>query len=445
MSIRSLSGVHVPHRKNTAAMPAVRIPVPETVTVPLSMHIGAPAKCVVKVNDEVCVGQLIAEAGGFVSAPIHAPVSGKVIKLSEMTGVNGATVQTVVIQSDGLMTPDPSIAPPDIHDYDSFIAAVRASGSVGLGGAGFPTAVKLDVKDVSRVQEVIVNGAECEPYITSDTRTMIDRADDMAEGCRLLEKYLQVKNIIIGVENNKPEAIAAMKKLAAADSCVSVKVLPPLYPQGGEKVLIYHTTGKIVPEGKLPLDVGSIVINCTTLAFLGQYARTGMPLVEKCVTVDGSAVKEPKNLIVPIGTPVGKLFEACGGFTEEPAKVLQGGPMMGMAVYDLNTPVTKSNNAVLAFNKKDAASPKTTQCIRCGNCVNHCPLKLDPAAITRALKAADYEKLAELKVNLCMECGCCSFICPAKQPLVQNNKVAKAGLRAYQKRQQELQQKEAKA
>ena len=424
-----LHGIHLPHRKNTADMPAVRMPAPPCVTIPMAMHIGAPAKPVVKVGDEVKVGSLIGEAGGFVSSPVHSSVSGKVTAVAPLWASNGSEVIAVTIQSDGEMTEDESIAPPEVSDFESFIAAVRASGAVGLGGAGFPTAVKLGVKDLSVIEEVIINGAECEPYITSDTRTMIDNAEYVKKGIELLRKYLGVKKFILGIEQNKPTAIREMKKLEGDG--IFVKVLPSIYPQGGEKVLIYNCTGKVVPEGKLPIDVGSIVINVTTLAFIAKYIETGMPLVSKTLTVDGGAVKEPKNVIVPVGTPLEAVFEFCGGFVSEPAKVLYGGPMMGISVKSLSSPVLKNNNAILAFNEKEAHLPEPTACIRCGRCVRACPLSLMPLEFARGYALRDYDLLEKRKVNLCMECGCCSFVCPAHRPLVENNKLAKAALRKH--------------
>lgn len=432
-----LSGIRVPHRKHTADCTPQRLPLPELVTIPMSMHIGKPAKPVVKVGETVKVGQLIAEADGFISAPIHSSVSGKIKKLDELTMSNGMKTTAVVIESDGLMEVHESVQPPAVNDFDSFIAGVKASGVVGLGGAGFPTFVKLGVKDLTKIDAVIINAAECEPYITSDTRTMLDKPDLIFDGIELLQKYLGAKRVIIGIENNKKACIAKMQKMADSANGVEVKVLPSIYPQGGEKVLVFNTIGKIVPKGGLPLDVGAIVINCTTLSSVAEYIKTGMPLVEKCITVDGSAVKEPKNVIAPIGTPLNNLFEFCGGFKSEPKKVLYGGPMMGIAVPSLDMPVLKMTNAVLAFDESEAAPPKITACIGCGECINHCPLKLDPPAIAKASKLNLPEELKALCADLCMECGCCAYVCPAKRPIVQNNKLAKAKLNKYIKEQKE--------
>ena len=433
MAFSLLHGVHVPHRKNTDQLLPVSMPAPSTVTIPMSMHIGAPAKPVVKVGDLVKVGTLIAEAGGFVSAPIHASVSGKVTKITDYLLSSGTTVPAVVIESDGEMTPAETVIPPVVNSRESLLEAIRNSGVVGLGGAGFPTHVKFNV-DPDRIEYLVINGAECEPYVTSDTRTMLDHVADMKRSLLAMNEYFGIKDIVIGIENNKKAAIKSMmslmKEMAAEGKCrFTVKALPAVYPQGGEKVLIYHTVGRTVPVGKLPIDVGCIVVNCTTLAAIGEYLTTGMPLVQKCVTVDGGAVKEPKNVIVPIGTPLSAVFDFCGGLTEDPDKVLYGGPMMGITVPDLSAPILKNTNAILALTKKETKLPKTTNCIRCGACLNTCPFGLAPAEIARAYDKKDAVALDELKVNACMECGCCSFVCPANRPLVQTNKLAKVFLK----------------
>lgn len=429
--MRKLSGVHAPHLKNTADVAPQKIPVPAEIVLPMSMHIGAPSKPVVKAGDEVKVGQMVAEASGFVSSPVYTGVSGKVKSVEEVEGANGGRSMAVIIASDGLQTPYEGLTPPVVTTLDEFLGAVRDSGAVGLGGAGFPTAVKLKVEP-GKIDTIIINGAECEPYITSDTRTMIDDVGLIWEGALMLQKYLGVDNLVIAIEDNKPEPIKKMRELSAGDNGITVKTLPALYPQGGEKVLIYNITGRTVPEGKLPLDVGVIVLNCTTVAAIARYITTGMPLVTKCVTVDGSAVKEPKNLLAPIGTPVKALFDYCGGFREEPGKVLYGGPMMGIAIPELSLPVLKSTNAVLAFNKKDAKLPEESACIRCGRCVARCPMELMPFSIETAYKLKKPALLEKYKVNICMECGCCAYTCPAKRPLVHVMKLSKAMLRDYQ-------------
>ena len=433
----SLKGVRVPHRKHTDGMTAVKMDAPKIVTLPMSMHIGKPAVPVVKVGDHVDVGTLIAEQDGFVSSPVYATVSGTVKKIEEMLLAGGNTAQAVVIESDGAMTASEAVQAPKVESKEDLIEAIKKSGIVGLGGAGFPTYVKFNVEP-SCIEELVINGAECEPYITSDSITMVERAEDIATAISAMEKYLGVKKVILGIEKNKEKAIECMRKLEEKDPCFKVCVLDDKYPQGGEKVLIYHTTGKTVPAGKLPIDVGCIVCNSTTMATIGQYLKTGMPLVEKCVTVDGSAVKKPQNVIVPIGTPLRDVFEFCGGFKAEPGKVLYGGPMMGIAVPNLDVPVLKNTNALVALDEKEAAPAKTTACIRCGACANHCPFKLNPAAIAKAYKNDDMETLAELRVDICMECGCCSFICPANRPLVQTNKLAKAALREAAQKAKEV-------
>ena len=426
-----IHGVHVPNRKNTAELAALRLPIPETVEIPMSMHIGAPAIPVVKPGENVRVGQLIGKAGGFVSAPVYASVSGTVKKIGQQVGSGGRLMQTVIIAADGKQEPDPDLKPPKLDTMQDFLDAVRASGMVGLGGAGFPTVVKLTVKNLDQIKCVIINGAECEPYITSDTRAMIDYSFDVIAGCRLLQKFLKVPRIVFGIEDNKPECIERYRVLVSHEQNMEVMPLKAMYPQGGEKVLIYHVTGEKVPEGKLPLDVGAVVLNCTTISSIARYCRTGLPLVKKCVTVDGSAVKNPMNVLVPIGMRMKDVFEATGGFKEEPKMVLYGGPMMGIAVPDLEQPILKNTNAILAFGEAEATPPEPTACIKCGKCIAHCPLSLMPCEMETAYKKGNMERLMHLKVNLCMECGCCSFICPAHRPLVQTNKLAKAQVMAY--------------
>ncbi len=430
-----LSGVKLKHRKHTSHSVPEKLPVPEYVVIPMSMHIGKPANPIVKVGQRVTVGELIGEADGFVSSPVYSSVSGKVKKISTVTVYGGMKTQAVEIETDGLQEICETVKPPTVNDFDSFVKAIKDSGITGLGGAGFPTFIKIGVKDISMAKAVIINSAECEPYITSDTRTMLDKADYIFKGIDLVQKYLEPNTVIIGIENNKKSSIAKMKEMAQTRDNVQVKVLPAVYPQGGEKVLVYNTIGKIIPKGGLPIDVGAIVINCTTLAAIAEYIETGMPLVEKCVTVDGSAVAEPKNVIAPIGTPIKNLFDYCSGFSKDPKKVIYGGPMMGISVPSLDAPVLKMTNAVIAMDEKDAKLPKPTACINCGECVNHCPLRLDPRNISKAYKLNLVDELQNLCADLCMECGCCSYVCPANRPIVQTNKLAKAKLNEYLREQ----------
>lgn len=429
--MKRMKGVTVPHLKSTADSVPARMTELDIAIYPMVQHIGAPCKPVCCAGDAVYVGTLLGQENGRLSSPIYSGVSGTVQKIEDILLSDGRYVPAVYIQPDGKMTPDPALTPPAVTDMQSFIEAVGRSGVVGLGGAGFPTGVKLNIQDTSRIREIIINGAECEPYITSDTRTMLDRDQDMLEGIRLLQKFLQAKKIIIAVEKNKPDCIRNMRRIAEGEDTVTVKVLPSIYPQGAEKVLIYHTVGKVVPEGGLPIDVGVIVINCTTLAAIAQYIRTGMPLVEKCVTVDGSAVAKPQNVIVPVGATIGAVFEFCGGFKTPPGKVLYGGPMMGVSVPELSMPVLKQTNALLALDARDAAPVDAANCIRCGRCTNVCPVGLAPVSIAAAYGSGSMEALQKLHANLCMECGCCSYVCPAKRPLVQQNKLAKAALAAW--------------
>ena len=440
---RALGRTHVPHRKYTAAHPGVKLNPKGDILLPLAQHIGATATPIVKAGDAVLVGQKVAEANGVVSSPIYSSVSGKVLKIEPYLRPDGRTVDAIRIAPDGEMKTVEGITPPDVHDLDSLLLAVKESGLVGLGGAGFPAAVKLAAQKSGKIDTIVINGAECEPYITSDTRAMLDGADWIYKGVLLLKKYFGVQ-MILGIEENKPECIAKMTATLADVEGVRVQKLPSLYPQGAEKVLIYNTVRRVVPEGKLPADVGVLVINVSSLLFLAKYVETGMPLVERLVTVDGSAIREGKNVFVPIGTSAREVIEFVGGFIDEEdvGRVLYGGPMMGTCLSSLDEPVLKTTNALLAFTKKDSKEPAPTACIHCGRCVAACPLDLNPTTFSRALAYGDKEErvkiLLDAHIRLCMECGCCSFVCPAKRPLVQNNRLGKAEVRTYQAHQATL-------
>lgn len=424
---KSLNGVKVPHSKNTAEMETVKMPVPDKVVIPMKQHMGRECTPTVKLTDLVKVGQIIGDTDAFIGAPIHSSVSGKVTKIDEIIGTDGNPIKAVEITTDKLQEIDESVKVPEVTDLQSFAAAIRASGLVGLGGAGFPTHVKLMPKNLDEVTTLLVNGAECEPYITADNRAMLEDTDDIVEGIKLVKKYMNLSTVIIGIEDNKPQAIAKLQAAVADIEGASVKALKAQYPQGGEKVLIYECTGKIVPEGKLPSDVGCVVMNVSSIAFVAKYMRTGMPLITKRLTVDGDAIAEPKNVEVAIGTSFSDVIDFCGGFKTEPKKIIMGGPMMGFAVPTINYPVLKNNNAILAFSaaKTAEAEKLETPCIRCARCVNACPFSLMPAAIEKAYKAGNVDALKALKVNLCMECGCCAYVCPAKRNLVSVNRLAK--------------------
>ena len=424
---KSLNGVKVPHSKNTAEMETVKMPVPDKVVIPMKQHMGRECTPTVKLTDLVKVGQIIGDTDAFIGAPIHSSVSGKVTKIDEIIGTDGNPIKAVEITTDKLQEIDESVKVPEVTDLQSFAAAIRASGLVGLGGAGFPTHVKLMPKNLDEVTTLLVNGAECEPYITADNRAMLEDTDDIVEGIKLVKKYMNLSTVIIGIEDNKPQAIAKLQAAVADIEGASVKALKAQYPQGGEKVLIYECTGKIVPEGKLPSDVGCVVMNVSSIAFVAKYMRTGMPLITKRLTVDGDAIAEPKNVEVAIGTSFSDVIDFCGGFKTEPKKIIMGGPMMGFAVPTINYPVLKNNNAILAFSaaKTAEAEKPETPCIRCARCVNACPFSLMPAAIAKAFKAGNVDALKALKVNLCMECGCCAYVCPAKRNLVSVNRLAK--------------------
>lgn len=429
-----LGNTHIPHLKSTAAIPPAPMTPPTEVLLPLSQHIGAPANPIVAVGDEVKIGQKIAEGMGYVSSPIYASISGKVKKIEDYLRPDGRIVGAIRIEGDGNMSVYENIDAPSITDLDSLILAARESGLVGLGGAGFPLSVKLDALKKGTIDTVVINGAECEPYITCDTQTMLYDCDLIAFGLSLIQKYAtSVKKYIIGIEKNKPECIEKMKSIFSSDDLTEVKALPEKYPQGAEKILIYNTTYRTVPEGKLPADVGVLVINVTTLALLAKYIKTGMPLVARTVTVDGSAVVSPKNVIVPLGTPIRELLDFCGA--ENLGKVLYGGPMMGIPAASTDEPTLKTTGGITALSKSDSLLKAPSACIHCGRCVEACPLYLEPDVFSRAFDFDNRdERMAILdkhKVMLCMECGCCSFVCPANRPLVQNNRIAKAQLRDY--------------
>lgn len=426
-------GVSVSHNKNTAEMPVERMPIPEKVVISMQQHIGVPCTPIVKVGDEVAVGQKIGDSDKFVSAPIHATVSGKVTAVGDIKLANGIITKGVTIESDGEMRIYEGITPPVVTNKKELCAAVRESGLVGLGGAGFPTHVKLNIPEDKEIDTLIINAAECEPYITVDYRECIENAENVLKGVEILKNILGFKQVVIAIEDNKPKVFEIMKEIADRDNdkgdAIKLMTLKSRYPQGAEKMMVLSATGRMVPPGKLPSDVGCVVMNVASTAFIARYLETGKPLVSRSITVDGSAVRNPKNLRVPIGTSFADIVDYCGGFKTEPKKIISGGPMMGIAICDIDAPICKQNNALLALDEKDAAFKKERDCIRCGKCVDVCPMSLMPTLIERYARIKDAEKLTSYNTMVCMECGSCAFACPSGRPLVQYMRLAKQVLR----------------
>lgn len=418
-------GVSTPHHKNTLKSETSVLGTPEKVIIPMVQHIGAPCTPTVKKGDTVKVGQIIGNSDAYVSSPIHSSVSGTITRVEPMLYASGKLVMSIEIQTDGKQEVYEGISPPEVNNREDFLKAIRNSGLVGLGGAGFPTHVKLNPPKDKDVDSLIINGAECEPYITSDYREMIENPTGIIEGIQLVLDYLNINNAIIGIEDNKPDAIKLLAETSKSDKRISIKSLSSRYPQGAEKMLIYATTGRTVLSGKLPADVGCIVLNVNTVSYIAQYLKTGMPLVQRRVTVDGSVVSNPQNVSVPIGTSLKDLFDFCGGFKSQPYKVLMGGPMMGIAQYSLETSVIKNTNAILAFDKKQGDLPEEWPCIRCGKCIQACPKNLLPLELNRLVMADKFEDLDRYHILDCIECGSCSYSCPSKRYLVQSIRIGK--------------------
>lgn len=391
---------------------------------PLSQHIGAPAKPIVEKGDRVLTGQKIAEAGGFVSAPIYATVSGTVKAIEPRRVVTGDNVMSIVIENDGLYdeVEYPEVKPLEEMSREEIIECIKEAGIVGMGGAGFPTFIKLSPKEPDKIDYVIVNCAECEPYLTSDYRRMIEEPEKLIKGLKVSLQLFPNARGILAVEDNKPDCIEILRKLTKDETRISVKALKTKYPQGAERQIIYAATGRAINSSMLPADAGCVVNNVDTVVAIYHAVYEGKPLMNRIVTVTGDAVADPRNFIVRIGTNYHELIEEAGGFKTEPVKIVSGGPMMGFGIFDLDVPTTKTASALLCLTQDDVSRMEPSACIKCGRCVEACPCRLLPNKL--AVYAQNYaeEEFLALEGMECVECGCCSFVCPAKRPLTQSIK-----------------------
>ncbi|MBR6522129.1 MAG: electron transport complex subunit RsxC [Oscillospiraceae bacterium] len=434
MSRKFFGGVHPFEGKSlTENCPIQVLPAPEQVLIPVVLHIGAPCEPVVNVGDHVNLGQLIAKATAAVAADIHSSVSGTVAAIEPRLHANGKMVQTIVIDNDMQDTIDESVVPHTAEveaDPKALTEIVRKAGIVGMGGAAFPTAVKI-TSGLGKVDNIIINAAECEPYITADHRIMLEQPEEVLEGVRMLTKLFELPYATFVVENNKKAAINKLREFVKDDNGdIRIKVHKTLYPQGAEKQLIQSVTKRQVPPGGLPADVGCVVFNDYTCWAINRAVKTGMPAIDRVVSVTGPGIKNPGNYRVRVGTPVRKLIEAAGGLTDNAQKVLMGGPMMGIAIYDLDVPVVKGTNCILVLTDKENRSVAEPNCIRCGRCVAACPMKLMPGTIYHYERAKDIAMLQKLHVTDCIECGCCTFICAGRLDITQSIKMAKAQVNA---------------
>ena len=418
-----LGGVHPAENKFSAGKAIETLPIPKTVYIPICQHIGAPAQAIVKRGDEVKVGQVIAKSSGFVSTNIHSSVSGKVSKIDLFMDSSGYKKQCVVIDVEGdewesTIDRSPALKKECGVDAKGIIDKVLEAGIVGLGGATFPTHVKLSPPPGMKAEVLLLNGVECEPYLTSDHRLMLEKGEEIMVGTTLLMKAIGVNRAVIGIENNKPDAIKQLSELAKEYSGIEVCPLKVKYPQGGEKQLIKAVTGKEVPSGALPIAVGAVVNNVGTAFAVYEAVMKNKPLLERVVTVTGKSVKNPSNYMVRIGTPVGELIEAAGGLPEDTGKIISGGPMMGRALTTTDAPVTKGTSGILIMQNLEAQRNAMEPCIRCGKCVTVCPMGLEPYLLMSLSEKNLWDRLEKNYVMDCIECGSCSYTCPANRPLL---------------------------
>jgi electron transport complex protein RnfC len=418
-----LGGVHPAENKISEKQAIEKLPIPKVAYIPFSQHLGAPAKVLVQKGDSVKTGQLIAKGEAFISANIHSSVSGKVTKIDNVIDASGYKRPAVVIQVEGDEWEEGIDQSPDLKkeitlDQKAIIQKVNEMGIVGLGGATFPSHVKLMVPEGKKAEVLIINGVECEPYLTSDHRLMLEKGEEMLVGVLILKKALGVNRTIIGIENNKPDAIEHMKKLAGRYDGIEVQALKVKYPQGAEKQLIKAVTNREVPSGKLPIEVGAIVHNAGTAFAVYEAVQKNKPLVKRVVTITGKSVEKPGNFLVRIGTPISDLIEAAGGLPEDTGKIIGGGPMMGKALNSIDVPVVKGTSGILIIPNKESARNPVLHCIRCSRCVTACPMGLEPFLLEKLVMFEDYERTEKERVMDCMECGSCHYTCPANRPLL---------------------------
>lgn len=429
-------GTHPPHGKKYSESKAIeKANEPKIVKIPLSQHIGAPCKPIVEKGDYVKVGQKIGEPLAFVSAPVHSSVSGTVKSIGK-EDVAGGSGQCIVIESDGLFEVCENVTPKgDLEDLNGpeILEIIKEAGIVGMGGAGFPTHVKLSPPPDKKIDLLILNGAECEPYLTADHRLMLERAEDIVYGLKALMKVLEVKKGYIGIEDNKKDAIEAMKEAAKGEPIV-IQSLKTKYPQGAEKQLIDAISGREVPSGGLPMDAGAVVNNVATAYAVAQAIKTGMPLIERICTVTGNAISEPKNLEILVGTDISELIEQCNGFSKTPGKVILGGPMMGRATSNYHVPSTKTTSGVLIFDEEMAVIDEPSYCIKCGKCVDVCPINLLPVYLSSNAINDNLHKIQDLNIIDCIECGSCSFICPSRRRLLEGIRLGKTRIRSMKEK-----------
>jgi electron transport complex protein RnfC len=438
-------GVHPPERKHFSEnLPIEVVPTPKQVLLPMLQHVGAPSIPVVKAKDVVAFGDMVCKSGGFVSAPVHAPIAGKVLKSAVTTLPNGRHVQVLPIQAEGEQLEGQALMDEilggvwsldDLGQYDrpAIAEAIAKAGIVGLGGAAFPAHVKYTANDKKPIDTVLINGCECEPYLTPDYRVMLESAPAVLAGAVLAGRAAGARDIIIGVEDNKPRAVEILQQ-AAQGTGVHIAVLKTKYPQGSEKQLIMAVLKREVPLGGLPLDVGVAVSNVGTAVAIARAVLRGRPLTHRVVSVTGSGIRQPKNLLVPVGIAYRELIDFCGGLTEDAARIISGGPMMGFAFANLDAPVTKGTSAMTVLSAADVRKADETACIRCGRCVDACPMNLVPTKIALASRAKNVSLAQAYHIMACFECGSCAFTCPASIPLVQLIRTGKAQVIASQRK-----------